>query len=172
MPLEVLAIRQARTNRIASYNSYRRAFGMEAATTFKQISNRQEVIDVLTDLYDDPDDVEFYPGLFAEDRVPNSPLPGLLLRMVAVDAFSQALTNPLLSEHVYNEETFSLWGFEVIQQTGSLAAILARNVPVRGNLPIIMTQAAWQMNQEEPTGSAGPALPFETGTGNNTGSSG
>ena len=32
-------------------------------------------------LYGDPDNLEFYPGLFAEDRVPDLPLPGLLIRV-------------------------------------------------------------------------------------------
>ena len=53
------------------------------------------------------DRIEFFPGLFAEDARPNSVLPSLIGRMVGVDAFSQALTNPLLSPRVFNEQTFS-----------------------------------------------------------------
>ena len=55
--------------------------------TFAEISRNHDVVALLTQLYGDPDNLEFYPGLFAEDRVPDSPLPGLLIRMVAVDAF-------------------------------------------------------------------------------------
>jgi prostaglandin-endoperoxide synthase 2 len=40
--------------------------------------------------------------------------------MVGVDAFSQALTNPLLSQHLYNEDTFTPWGFALITETSSL----------------------------------------------------
>ena len=87
--------------------------------------------------------MEFYPGLFAEDRVPDSPLPGLLMRMVAVDAFSQALTNPLLSEHVFNANTFTQWGLDLINDTHTLGAVLARNVAKRGITPIEMTQPNW-----------------------------
>jgi prostaglandin-endoperoxide synthase 2 len=94
-------------------------------------------------LYGVPDNLEFYPGLFAEDLVPDSPLPGLLMRMVAVDAFSQALTNPLLSEHVFNADTFTPWGLQLIHDTHKLGDILARNVPARGPTPIEMTQATW-----------------------------
>jgi prostaglandin-endoperoxide synthase 2 len=48
--------------------------------------------------------------------------------MVALDAFSQALTNPLLSENVFNETTFSLEGMKIIEKTRSLREIVARNV--------------------------------------------
>jgi hypothetical protein len=67
---------------------------MARATSFDQISSDPQVAALLKSLYQMPDNVEFYPGLFAEDRVPKTTLPGLLLAMVAVDAFSQALTNP------------------------------------------------------------------------------
>src|SRR6201999_1964899 len=105
-----LAVQQARTNRLASYNAYRQQFGMTPAASFSDITSNPRIAGLLAQLCATPDDVEFYPGLFAEDRVPKSPLPGLLLRMVGVDAFSQALTNPLLSEHVFNAETFTDWG--------------------------------------------------------------
>jgi prostaglandin-endoperoxide synthase 2 len=100
---------------------------------------------LLSELYGVPDNVEFYPGLFAEDFVPDFPLPGLLMRMVAVDAFSQALTNPLLSEHVFNADTFTPWGLQLINDTSKLGDILGRNKPPRAPTatPIEMTQATW-----------------------------
>jgi prostaglandin-endoperoxide synthase 2 len=144
--IEELAIMQARTNRIAPYNAYRVAFGMPPAKAFDDITHRADVKAILEALYDSPDDLEFYPGLFAEDRVKNSPLPTLLMHMVAVDAFSQALTNPLLSEHVFNAQTFTPWGFELIANTSSLEDLLARNVSQRGPQPIVMTQASWRFS--------------------------
>ena len=68
----------------------------------------------LRDLYGHVDRIEFFPGLFAEDPRPNSVLPSLIGRLVGVDAFSQALTNPLLAPRVFNEQTFSPLGMEVI----------------------------------------------------------
>ena len=143
LDLEIRAVLQARFNRLDTYNNYRVAFGMPVARHFEDITDRPEVAAVLKGLYATPDEVEFYPGLFAETRVTNSPLPGLLLRMVAVDAFSQALTNPLLSEHIFNATTFTQWGFDLIHNTGSLGDILSRNVPAPSGRPIIMTQPTW-----------------------------
>ena len=143
LPIEILAVQQARANRIDTYNRYRQAFGMAPAMTFGEISSNPQVVALLHQLYGAPDHVEFYPGLFAEDRVPDSPLPGLLMRMVAVDAFSQALTNPLLSEHVFNANTFTQWGLDLINDTHTLGAVLARNVAKRGITPIEMTQPNW-----------------------------
>jgi prostaglandin-endoperoxide synthase 2 len=37
------------------------------------------------------------------------------------------MTNPLLARHVYNEDTFTPEGLAVIEETGSLAQIVARN---------------------------------------------
>jgi prostaglandin-endoperoxide synthase 2 len=44
--------------------------------------------------------------------------------MVGADAFSPALTNPLLSEHDYNAATFTRWGFHLIEETHSLGDVL------------------------------------------------
>ena len=149
LSIEDRAVAQARRNRLASYNDYRVAFGMQRAQSFEEITSNPRIATILRDLYAEPDNVEFYPGLMAEDRVEDLPLPGLLLRMVAVDAFSQALTNPLLSEHVWNEQTFTPWGFALIGATSKLGDILARNVPHRGGTPIEMTQAAWRYTDSD-----------------------
>ncbi len=144
--VEQFAIGQGRSNRLQSYNDYRVQYGMPRATTFEQISSHPAVLDALRGAYATPDDVEFYPGIFSEDRVPKSPLPGLLMRMVGVDAFSQALTNPLLSQHVFNAQTFTQWGFELIQDTHNLGQILKRNCAAGAVNPqdIVMTQKTWR----------------------------
>lgn len=142
--VEVFAIQQARSNRLPSYNAYRKQFGMTKVTSFDQISSDQRIVSKLADIYNNVDEVEFYPGIFAEDRDAKSPLPGLLLRMVAVDAFTQALTNPLLSKHVYNEETFTKWGLEQIKTTSSLGDILVRQGADVDPTNITMTQPSWR----------------------------
>ena len=126
--LEENAIRQGRTCKLASYNDYREYVDL-ARLSFENISKNQSVTDFLEKAYHDVNDIEFYVGLFSEDVAPNSPLPGLLRKMVAVDAFSQALTNPLFSEHVWpqGQEVFSKTGWEAINQTNGLRDVVNRN---------------------------------------------
>lgn len=143
IPVEQFAILQGRSNHLASYNDYRVCFGMKRAMAISDITSDPAIAAKLAELYPTVDDIEFYPGIFAEDRIPKSPLPGLLARMVAVDAFSQALTNPLLSEHVFNADTFTDWGFELIKETRSLGHILAQHTPTLDPTTITMTQPTW-----------------------------
>lgn len=96
-------------------------------TSFKAISSDPVVANHLAGLYDRARDVDFHVGLFCEDRMPNSPLPNLVLVFVALDAFSQALTNPLLSEHVFKPSTFSAPGWRAINETSTIRDILDRN---------------------------------------------
>jgi prostaglandin-endoperoxide synthase 2 len=51
----------------------------------------------------------------------------LLTAMVGYDAFTQALTNPVLAPQVFNEATFTRAGLKIIRKTRSLEQILARN---------------------------------------------
>ncbi|MEM6467327.1 MAG: peroxidase family protein, partial [Pseudomonadota bacterium] len=127
--VERASILQGRAVSLASYSDYRNYVGLKRPYSFDEISSDPQVQSILKDLYEVPKNVEFFVGLFCEDRVDGSPLPPLILRMVAVDAFSQALTNPLLSEHVFNRHSFTKWGFDEIERTGTLREILSRNVP-------------------------------------------
>jgi prostaglandin-endoperoxide synthase 2 len=47
--------------------------------------------------------------------------------MVAVDAFSQILTNPLLSQNVYGPDAFSELGMKIIDETTSFDMLVERN---------------------------------------------
>ena len=153
------AIEQARTNNIATYCDYRRAMGMPPPESFAELvgetddpvegARRGAIAARLKALYGDIENVEFYVGLFAEPVQPNGPMPELILAMVAMDAFSQALTNPLLSEHVWGNEdnrllTFTEAGYMEIRKTATLRDILERNSAGLGDRFVGMTRAEWE----------------------------
>ena len=70
-------------------------------------------------------------------------LPALIGRMVGLDAFSQVYTNPLLSSRIYNPQTFSPLGMEIIRTTTSLADIVRRNVPESSVGFVGLTRQGW-----------------------------
>lgn len=131
---EAASIEHGRKAHLRPYNAYRQYCGYPSVTRFEQITGEPERQKVLRDLYGTPDRVEFYVGLFAEDVRPGSPLSPLIGRMVGMDAFSQALTNPLLSEHVFNEQTFTREGWTIWHETSSLSDIVQRNLQAETNL--------------------------------------
>lgn len=153
------ALTQARINNVTSYNDYREAMGMPRAASFAAIvgptddpferQRRDGLAAQLQALYGTPDNVEFYAGLFAEPREPNGPLPELISAMVAMDAFSQALTNPLLSEHVWGNAAnrrlaFTDLGLAAIDATSNLRDVLARNSNGLGQRFVGMTRPDFQ----------------------------
>jgi prostaglandin-endoperoxide synthase 2 len=144
MRFEESAIRQGRLVELAPYADYRRYAGLKAAERFEDVSGNPDVVAELRRLYASPEQIDFYVGLFMEDTQKNGPLPQLLQTLVAVDAFSQALTNPLLSEHVFKEDTFSPMGWQVIADTHSLRQIVERNAVVPQGAFIGMTQPDWR----------------------------
>lgn len=142
--VEKLALEQDAICELAPYSDYRALVGLSRPYEFQDISHDPLVIDILKHHYETPDKVDFYTGLFAEDPLNNSPLPPLMLRMVAVDAFSQAFTNPLLSKRVFTQATFSKVGWEAIQHTNTLRDLLMRNVSQSlQDASIRMTRQDW-----------------------------
>jgi prostaglandin-endoperoxide synthase 2 len=137
---EERAIAQGRKNRLASYNDYRVAMRYPRVNAFEQITSNPEILARLKKVYKTVDDIEFYVGLFAEEPRPNGAVPALLGRMVALDAFSQALNNPLCSEHIFNEGTFSKVGLQIIESTATLADLVTRNVHDGKHVLVTMTQ--------------------------------
>jgi prostaglandin-endoperoxide synthase 2 len=156
---EVKAVEQGRSNNLASYNDYRRAMGRQPAASFEAIvgkskdpvekARRAALAARLQALYGNVENLEYYVGIFAEPRADNGPLPSLIAGMVAMDAFSQAFTNPLLSEHVWGnkknrEATFTKSGLDRIAKTARLRDLLARNAPNLGDRFVGMTRPDWQ----------------------------
>jgi prostaglandin-endoperoxide synthase 2 len=141
---ELASVRQARAVKLRPYNEYRRLARFPRATRLEDVSSDPQVQQRLRDLYGDVDRIEFYPGLFAEDVRRNAVLPSLIGRMVAIDAFSQAFTNPLLSPRVFNVDTFSPLGWNLIRTTRTLSDLVHRNVPDGARpLKVTMTRSDW-----------------------------
>lgn len=138
---EAGGIQQARDCGLASYNDYRQAMSYPRVNHFEQISGNRAVVDMLRLLYGTPDNVEYHAGIFAEDVRENGAVAPLMGRMVGIEAFSHALTNPLLSEHVFNESTFGSVGWGVIRSTTCLQDLVSRNAS--GEVLVTMTRPEW-----------------------------
>lgn len=139
------SITQGRALQLASYNDYRECCQFPRATAFDQISGDARTQSELSRLYSSVDRLDFYVGLFAEELRPNSALPALIGRLVGIDAFSQAFTNPLLAPMIYHERTFSPYGMELIESTNSLSTLLHRNLPPGSReYAASMTREGWQ----------------------------
>jgi prostaglandin-endoperoxide synthase 2 len=144
-PAERHAIEIGRTAQLASFNDYRQAAGFPRLASFEEISSDPAIRSALADRYATVDDVELLVGLFAEDVRRNAALPTLMGTMVGVDAFSQALTNPLLATELFTEATFSAAGMDAIRSTRSLADLVARNVAGEHATPLVtFTQPGWR----------------------------
>ena len=128
--VEISSIADGRTLQLASYNDYRAHCRFPRAAGFDQVSGDPRVREALRERYREVDDLELYVGLFAEE--PGSAravLPPLLTKIIAIDAFSQALTNPLLAPRVLTTATFTPLGLQIIASTRSLSDVVNRNIP-------------------------------------------
>jgi prostaglandin-endoperoxide synthase 2 len=125
-----LSLSMARACQLPAYNAYRRYYGLKPMKSFEELTGDTEKAAKLRALYGDIDRLEWFVGLFAEQYGDASMMGELLVTMVANDAFTQALTNPLLPQNVFNEDTFSKEGMEVIRSTRTLADVIARNTGI------------------------------------------
>ncbi len=126
--LEERSVALMRAARLRSFNDYRESYGLGRLGSFSDLTADAVLRERLEKLYDhDIDRLEWYVGIFAEDYPDYAMMGELLTTMVANDAFTQALTNPLLSRNVFTEDTFSAAGMRVIAETHSLQQILRRN---------------------------------------------
>lgn len=125
--VEEVTVALMRNARLRSFNDYREAYGLSRLTSFEELTANSEVRQRLEALYGDIDKLEWYVGIFAEDYPDYMMMGELLTYMVANDAFTQALTNPLLSRQAFNDTTFTSTGMGMIKSTSSLQDIVTRN---------------------------------------------
>lgn len=68
--IEIIGIIQSRRYQLGSLNEARDLFKLKRHETFEDMNPNNDIADLLRKLYDDPDMVEMYPGLFLEDAKP------------------------------------------------------------------------------------------------------
>ena len=105
--------------------------GTPKPNSFADITKDKALQNELENVYGHVDNVEFWTGLIAKDTKPENIMSAELTMFVANDAFNQALTHPILSEHVFNAkagpEVFSEVGWKLVQEVPSIKDILKRN---------------------------------------------
>ncbi|KAL8970101.1 MAG: hypothetical protein Q9197_003992 [Variospora fuerteventurae] len=98
--IEMAGIITARKWEVASLNEFRTFFGMEPHKTFESINSDAKIADALRNLYDSPDMVEMYPGIFIEEISEGSK--GI--------RFPPAAGRGVLSDADYTTATLTNWG--------------------------------------------------------------
>lgn len=123
-----------RASNLASYNCYRDRFGLHKVTSFEEVTGEKVMAAALSDLYGGKiDDLEFYVGMVAERHQSGGIMGDLMFNMVAHDALTHAMTNPLLAEEIHvkypgyeepGEHAFSNAGVEIIKKVETLDDLL------------------------------------------------
>jgi prostaglandin-endoperoxide synthase 2 len=131
-PFDLAALEKSRAWRLRSYNDYREAFGLPRLTSMLQLTRNPAAAGQLEALYGHVDKVELQVGLLAEAHGEGAVLGELMQLMVGVDAFTQALTNPLLSEHIYGPAAFTEVGQRSLERTSTLDDIARRTLELDG----------------------------------------
>ena len=109
--LNILCVRE-----VASLNEFRQFFGLEPHTTFAQVNPDPKIQKALENLYDSPDMIEMYPGIFVEES-PKDPnrkafgvgFPGTAGRGVLSDAVTLVRSDRFYTTD-YTTATLTNWG--------------------------------------------------------------
>lgn len=120
---DVRAVEMGRACKLAPYGDYCEYMGEPRPKSFEDITLDVNIQYALEEVYGTVDKVEFFVGLVAADHPNDSIFGTTMKKFIALDAFSQIYTNPLLSEHVWAKgpEVFSQYGFAMI--TGGKACL-------------------------------------------------
>ncbi|CZR54744.1 related to linoleate diol synthase [Phialocephala subalpina] len=117
--IEVMGIMQARKWGVASLNEFRKSFGLKPHATMEEVNSDPEIADLLRKLYNHPDMVELYPGLFIEDAKPAmEPGHGICItytvgRAVLSDAVT-LVRGDRFNTLDYTPATLTNWGFQEV----------------------------------------------------------
>ncbi|KAK1977598.1 linoleate diol synthase [Colletotrichum cereale] len=118
-PVEIMGIMQARKWEVGTLNDFRSFFELPVHTTFESVSRNPDIQNTLRDLYESPDKIELYPGIFCESDAKMGLDPGPEESTSALWAaiFSDAITL-VRSDRFYtvdwNTQSLTAWGMKEV----------------------------------------------------------
>ncbi|KAK2051536.1 linoleate diol synthase [Colletotrichum caudatum] len=118
-PVEMMGIMQARKWEIGTLNDFRSFFELPVHTTFESVSKNTDIQNALRDLYESPDKIELYPGIFCESdgKMGLDPGPGNSRTALWAAIFSDAITL-VRSDRFYtvdwNTQSLTAWGMKEV----------------------------------------------------------
>ncbi|KAI3318576.1 heme peroxidase [Xylariaceae sp. AK1471] len=124
-PVEIMGILQARKWGIGTLNDFREFFDMSRHETFQSISKNVDIQNALRDLYEHPDKVELYPGIFCEsnEHFGLDPGPAEASSALWTAIFSDAITL-VRSDRFYtvdwNTNSLTSWGMKEVTPNNSI----------------------------------------------------
>ena len=119
--VEIMGIMQARKWEVGTLNDFREFFHMPRHETFESVTGNIEIQNALRDLYDHPDKIELYPGIFCESDKDMGLDPGPRDVDAALWAaiFSDAITL-VRSDRFYtvdwNTNSLTSWGMKEVTE--------------------------------------------------------
>ncbi|MEP6356052.1 MAG: peroxidase family protein [Hyphomicrobiales bacterium] len=124
-----------RASKLQNYNSYRNRFNLPEAEDFTDVSDDPDMVKTLSEMYGAKiENLEWYVGMCAESHNRGMIMGDLMLNMVAHDAFTHALTNPLLSNEIFVEKTFGQVGWDYVNRVTTLKQVIAEVVETPGTI--------------------------------------
>lgn len=117
--VEIMGILQARKWEVGTLNDFREFFGMYRHETFESVTKNVEIQNALRDLYEHPDKIELYPGIFCEsdEFMGLDPGPRQSSSALWTAIFSDAITL-VRSDRFYtvdwNTNSLTSWGMKEV----------------------------------------------------------
>ncbi|KAH7141556.1 putative prostaglandin G/H synthase 2/cyclooxygenase 2, pgh2/cox2 [Dactylonectria estremocensis] len=117
--VEIMGILQARKWETGTLNDFRGFFGLPRHATFESVTKNVEIQNALRDLYEHPDKIELYPGIFCEsdEYMGLDPGPSQSSSALWTAIFSDAITL-VRSDRFYtvdwNTNSLTSWGMKEV----------------------------------------------------------
>ena len=123
--VEIMGIMQARKWQVGTLNDFREFFQMPRHQTFESVTGNVDIQNALRDLYDHPDKIELYPGVFCEsdENMGLDPGPSGVDSALWAAIFSDAITL-VRSDRFYtidwNTNSLTSWGMREVTEDNDI----------------------------------------------------
>lgn len=124
---------KGRTYELASYNDYREHFGFGRLTSFDQVTSDPALREQLKAVYESVDQIEYYVGIFAEDKDFGG-IHGPFLATIGVGmTYSGIFASRLFDVDVLNAEVLTPCGLKMAQEINYISDMTERHTKLSPN---------------------------------------